>query len=318
MDELYKAYQNRDDVQFLYLYTREPYAGAIPGYGWSFRKEEQPKSYEERVQHASAVREDHGIDIPIMIDTMNGAVQKAYGNMPNSVVIIDRDGRVAARNRWNDPLLVELALRDMANDPPEVEQVETMLSCEQCHEDRVRTIDEHPEFNCGSCHSLRKARRGLQNRMDRSHRKTSCDSWCHKMNDEPLRFDQPGQTGTMRDLFIGVPPLYEEPRLAFSHLPHMNSGRSAYLTNFLPFSSGTQVGSCWICHSVRPILSMKEEQCTNCHGANPHEFHGAFENEMNCRDCHTTPGYARSQPRSGYRSRESWRPTKSSPRSTQE
>lgn len=285
MDELYKAYQGRDDVQFLYLYTREPYAGAIPGYGWSYRDVSQPESYVERKQYASMIRKTHEIDIPIMIDTMDGAVQKAYGNMPNSVVIMDKEGRIVARDRWNDPLYVELALRDMVSDPPQVKQVETMLSCEQCHENRLRTIDEDPEFNCGSCHSTQKARRGLKNRMDRSHRKTSCDIQCHKMNDEPLRFNEPGQTGTMRDLFIGVPPLYEEPGLAFTHLPHMNSGRFAYLANFFLVSYKTKVGSCIICHK-----NLEAEQCTGCHGANPHKFHTVFEDEMKCHDCHTTPG----------------------------
>jgi AhpC/TSA family len=285
MDELYKAYQGRDDVKFLYLYTREPYAGAIPGYGWSYRDDRQPESYEERKQYASAIRDEHEIDIPIMIDTMDGAVQKAYGNMPNSVVIIDRDGKIAARDRWNDPLLVELALRDMVNNPPEVKQVETMLSCGQCHEDRVNTIDENPEFNCGTCHSFKKARKGLKGRMDRSHRKTSCDTRCHNMNNKPLRFDQPGQTGTMRDLFIGTSPLYEEPGLAFTHLPHMNSGRFAYQVNFLPVSYKTKIGSCIICHK-----NLEVEKCTKCHGSNPHEFHEVFADEMGCLGCHTTPG----------------------------
>jgi hypothetical protein len=290
MDELYKAYQGRDDVQFFYLYTREPYAGAIPGYGWSYRDISQPESYEERKQYASNIRKEHRIDIPIMIDTMDGAVQRAYGNMPNGAVIIDGEGKIAAHKQWNDPLFIELALRELVDDPPEVKQVETMLSCEQCHENRVRTIDEDPEYNCASCHSMQKARRGLKSPMDRSHRKTSCDASCHKANNEPPRFDHPGQTGSLRDLYIGVPPLYEEPGLAFTHLPHMNVGRFAYLMNFHTVSFGTKFGSCRICHAARPLMSLKEEQCVNCHGANPHKFHGVFKDEKKCRDCHTTPG----------------------------
>jgi hypothetical protein len=288
MDEIYKAYQGRDDVQFLYLYTREPYAGAVPGYGWSMRDVHQPETYDERKQYASTCREEHMIDIPIMIDTMDGAVQKAYGNLPNCVVIIDREGRIAARKRWNDPLFVELTLRDMVIDPPEVEQVETMLTCRQCHEDRVREIDEELEIGCDFCHSLQKARRGLTRPEDRAHRKTSCDARCHKLNHEPLRFEEPGQTGTMRDLFIGVPPLYEEPGLSFTHQPHMNIGNFAYLVNFFPVSYKTKVGSCVICHPNTEV-----ERCTKCHGANPHEFHEVFEDAMGCHDCHTTPGKVR-------------------------
>ncbi len=287
MDEIYKAYQGRDDVQFLYLYTREPFAGAIPGYGWSMRDISQPKTYDERKQYAFTCQKEHRIDIPILIDTMDGAVHKAYGYQPNSVVIIDREGRIAARRKWNDPLFVELALRDMVIDPPEVKQVETMLSCGQCHEDRVRTIDEDQVFDCGSCHSMQKARRGLKSPEDRSHRKTNCDRRCHQLDSEPYPFEEPGPTGKMRDLFMGAPPLYEEPGLAFTHLPHMNSGRFAYFVNFCPFPISTTMGSCVICHPI------KEEKCTKCHGANPHEFHDLFENEMNCHECHTTPGKAR-------------------------
>ena len=165
-----------------------------------------------------------------------------------------------------------------------------MLSCQQCHDDQVIAIDEDPDYNCASCHSLRKARRGLTNRMDRSHRKTSCDARCHKMNDEPLRFDHPGQTESMLDMIIGVPPLYEEPGLSFTHLPHINVGRFGIFANFNIVSSGTQLGSCPICHSGRFDMSLKEEQCADCHGADPHQFHDVFSNEMKCMECHTTPG----------------------------
>ncbi len=64
MDELYKAYQERDDVEFFILYTREPYAGTMPGYGWGFRDIKQPKTYDERKQYASTCREEYRIDIP--------------------------------------------------------------------------------------------------------------------------------------------------------------------------------------------------------------------------------------------------------------
>jgi len=287
MDEIYKTYRGRDDVRFFYLYTREPYAGTIPGYGWSFRDIDQPKNYDERKEYASTCRKDHRIDIPILIGAMDGAVHKAYGNMPNSVVIIDREGRIAARKKWNDPLFVELALRDMVIDPPEVKQVETMQSCEQCHENRVRTIDEDSDIDCDTCHSLQKARRSLTSPMDRAHRKTACDARCHNVENLPR---EPGPTGTLRDLFVvGAPPLYEEPGLSFSHLPHMNSGRFAYLANFHVVSKGTQLGSCRVCHSLNNF-TLKEEKCAKCHGANPHKFHHAFENEMDCYDCHTTPG----------------------------
>lgn len=279
MDEIYKAYQGRDDVQFLYLYTREPYAGTIPGYGWSMRDVSQPETYDERKQYASTCRKEHRIDIPILIDTMDGAVQKAYGNQPNGVVIIDREGRIAARKRWNDPLFVELTLRDMVIDPPEVEQVETMLSCKQCHEDRVREIDEDPAYDCNTCHSFQKAGRGLKSPMDRSHRKTNCDARCHKLELEPPRFEEPGSTGTLRDLFIGAPPLYEEPGLSFTHLPHMRSGHFAYLLNF---SFLPKVGTCLNCHPI------KEETCGNCHGPDPHSFHEM--SDKTCHECHTTPG----------------------------
>ncbi len=221
----------------------------------------------------------------MLIDTMEGNVHKAYGNRSNSVVIIDQDGRIAARKRWNDPLFVELTLRNMVVDPPEVKQVETMLSCEKCHENRVRTIDDDQEYDCDSCHSFKKARRGLKSPEDRSHGKIGCDILCHKI-EKGRSIKKPGRTGTLLDLFVGAPPLYEEPGLAFTHLPHINSSRFAYFVNFSPVSYKTKVGSCFICHPI------KEEKCTKCHGDNPHEFHDVYENEMNCMECHTTPGKA--------------------------
>ena len=45
----------------------------------------------------------------MLVDTLDDTVAKAYGLTPNGAVVIGRDGKVAARQRWFEPV----ALRQM-------------------------------------------------------------------------------------------------------------------------------------------------------------------------------------------------------------
>jgi hypothetical protein len=41
--------------------------------------------------------------VPVALDDMNDTALTAYGGAVNGAVVIGRDGRVAARQRWFDP-----------------------------------------------------------------------------------------------------------------------------------------------------------------------------------------------------------------------
>ena len=102
-------------AEFLYIYTRE----AHPVGGWEVERNrkleiaiEQPQTEEARLALAKRSRDELKIGIPIAPDTMDDAVAKAYGLVPNGAVVIGRDGKVLAIQRWAEPY----ALRERINE----------------------------------------------------------------------------------------------------------------------------------------------------------------------------------------------------------
>ncbi len=241
MEELYSAYKDREDVRFLIVYTREPHARQVfPG--WNFLGIGQSKDYDQRKDYARACRKDHGMDMPILIDTMDGKVQKTYGGLPNNVIVIDKDGNIAAKKRWNDPLFVELALHDLVEDPPRVDHVDTLGNCAECHEKEVRTLTQvHPITECGACHSYFynrlptrnniKAKRHSDNPKRKFNDKMVCSVLCHNTDFMPKEREVAG--------------------LKFAHTRHINRG-----------------ATCINCHGTaeaHDFGSITEQVCTNCH-----------------------------------------------------
>jgi peroxiredoxin len=111
--ELHSRYADR--ITFLILYTVEahPKAGQsfYPPGGKHQRKVNrregilvaQPQKYEERVKLAAQCRDALSLDIVIAIDDMDNQVWVAYGAAPNAAYLIDRDGKVLARQGRFDP-----------------------------------------------------------------------------------------------------------------------------------------------------------------------------------------------------------------------
>jgi peroxiredoxin/Spy/CpxP family protein refolding chaperone len=97
---------------FLVIYTREAHALGE----WEVERNkddnvqiEQPKTDAERHQLAKQAVATLNITVPVLVDTIDDTVAKAYGLTPNGAVVIGRDGKVAARQRWFEPV----ALRQM-------------------------------------------------------------------------------------------------------------------------------------------------------------------------------------------------------------
>lgn len=122
----------RERVNFLAVYTREahpvvspsPYTGE-PWDLWVNRlsgvRIYDPLSLSERIGRAARARASLDVTIPVAVDRMDDAVWRAYGAASSPAFVIDRDGRVAARQVWSDPgaladvldrLLVETAPPD--------------------------------------------------------------------------------------------------------------------------------------------------------------------------------------------------------------
>ena len=88
----------RDRVDFYSVYIRE----AHPSDGWSMESNErvgikvaQPKSAEERNTIAVHCCESLKMSMPMLVDSIDDRVGRAYSGFPDRLYLIDRDGRVA-------------------------------------------------------------------------------------------------------------------------------------------------------------------------------------------------------------------------------
>jgi hypothetical protein len=88
----------RDEVDFYAVYIRE----AHPADGWSMESNErfgikiaQPTSTEERTSVAKQCCESLEMSMPVLVDTIDDRVGRAYSGFPDRLYLIDRDGRVA-------------------------------------------------------------------------------------------------------------------------------------------------------------------------------------------------------------------------------
>ncbi len=88
----------RDQVDFYAVYIRE----AHPTDGWSMESNDrvgvkvaQPKSTEERTQAAAHCCESLKMAMPLLVDTIDDRVGRAYSGFPDRLYVIDRDGKVA-------------------------------------------------------------------------------------------------------------------------------------------------------------------------------------------------------------------------------
>jgi hypothetical protein len=70
------------------VYVREAHPGEEIGAHQEMR---------DKVRAAELLREEEDVQIPIIVDDLNGRIHKKYGKAPNPTYLIDRSGRVAYR-----------------------------------------------------------------------------------------------------------------------------------------------------------------------------------------------------------------------------
>ena len=96
LNEWYAEYKDRAD--FVVVYVRE----AHPDDGWQADSNlddgvvyNAPQTFEERKTIARACEVGLALKIPLVIDKMDDAVEKAYRGWPDRLFIIGKDGKVA-------------------------------------------------------------------------------------------------------------------------------------------------------------------------------------------------------------------------------
>jgi hypothetical protein len=115
---MYERYVKQAD--FKIVYVRE----AHPDDGWQVPQNTRqgvvyntPKTIEEREKIAQECGAHLELKIPILIDGMDDAVEKAYAGWPDRIYVIDREGRIAYKGRPGPsgfrPAEAEAALREL-------------------------------------------------------------------------------------------------------------------------------------------------------------------------------------------------------------
>jgi thiol-disulfide isomerase/thioredoxin len=82
-------------VSFVLLYIREPH----PGQG-KWKEIEQPARYDERLELAQRTCDELSATTLTLVDEMDNAVKRAYGDLPNSAYLIGSDGLVFHKQPW--------------------------------------------------------------------------------------------------------------------------------------------------------------------------------------------------------------------------
>jgi len=57
----------------------------------------QPKTAAERIGVASVCQESLKLTIPMLVDSIDDATNKAYAGWPDRLCVVDRDGKIAYR-----------------------------------------------------------------------------------------------------------------------------------------------------------------------------------------------------------------------------
>jgi peroxiredoxin len=103
MNHLYDKFEH-EEVEFLFVYVRESHPGErLPAH----------RSREDKVRAAETFRNEEDLDLPILVDELDGTIHRKYGQLPNPTYLIDKSGRVAFRSPWTRPKVVAQALRQL-------------------------------------------------------------------------------------------------------------------------------------------------------------------------------------------------------------
>ena len=96
LNDWFAEYKARAD--FVVVYVKEAHTAdgkQAPSNKWEGIVYDAPQTFEERKEIARACEVGLALKIPLVIDKMDNAVERAYMGWPDRVYIIGKDGRVA-------------------------------------------------------------------------------------------------------------------------------------------------------------------------------------------------------------------------------
>jgi peroxiredoxin len=108
-------------AQFFIVYGREAHATGE----WEVDRNkdegitvEQPKTFDARKTLAGSAKDKLKITVPMLIDSVDNEAAKALGAGANSAFVIDREGKIAARQDWFEPAALRRAIEEAPNVRP--------------------------------------------------------------------------------------------------------------------------------------------------------------------------------------------------------
>ena len=106
MSDLAETYEN---VENAVLYVREAHPGAqIPAH----------RDFDEKRACAKRLATEDKEARLVLVDDVKGTAHQAFGGMPNSVFIVNRNGCVLYKSDWNNPSATKAALEALLDDHP--------------------------------------------------------------------------------------------------------------------------------------------------------------------------------------------------------
>jgi len=136
LNELYAKYG--EQVAFYVVYVREAHAtdGARPKFDVDVK---EPKTFAERLGVATQCQADLGIKLPLLVDGIDDASERAYHGFPDRLFLVDTKRRIAYRGergpRGFKPAELEGAIKALlasgpakpGPSPAELEAIEARL-----------------------------------------------------------------------------------------------------------------------------------------------------------------------------------------------
>jgi len=103
LSKLSKRFQGRG-VEFLMVYTRETHPGENIG---------RHKKFEEKLEHAKRFREEEGVELRLLVDSLDGKIHRKYGLLPNMIYILNKEGLIVYKSSWTDAVEVDGVLENL-------------------------------------------------------------------------------------------------------------------------------------------------------------------------------------------------------------
>jgi peroxiredoxin len=153
LNDLYEDYEDNDDVAFLFVYVREAHPGEkLPAH----------RSSDDKRRAAELFRDEEDVEMPILVDDLDGDVHRKYGKMPNPTYLIDKTGRVAFRALWTKASVLEDALQELLNHQQRSDEHTVVRDGETLSMPMTYAIlNSHRALDRGGRKAIREFREGL-------------------------------------------------------------------------------------------------------------------------------------------------------------